>query len=47
MARSRLSALDKDADGNLEVLLRDCPERLPVSRRHLPEIRRWLRGGAS
>jgi two-component system response regulator AlgR len=47
VARSRLSALDKDADGNLEVHLRDCPERLPVSRRHLPEIRRWLRGGAS
>jgi two-component system response regulator AlgR len=29
----------------VEVRLRDCPEHLPVSRRHLADIRRWLRNG--
>jgi hypothetical protein len=26
-------------------VLRDCDETLEISRRHLPEIRRLLRGG--
>ncbi|AUB82420.1 LytR/AlgR family response regulator transcription factor [Candidatus Thiodictyon syntrophicum] len=45
VARSRLFALEKGTDGGTEVRLRDCPERLPVSRRHLADIRRWLRAG--
>ncbi len=45
VARSRLSGLEKTTDGGTEVRLRDCPERLPVSRRHLADIRRWLRAG--
>jgi len=45
VARARLFAIEKGADGSIEVRLRDCPERLPVSRRHLADIRRWLRAG--
>jgi two-component system response regulator AlgR len=45
VARARLFGLEKTADGTIEVRLRDCPERLPVSRRHLADIRRWLRSG--
>lgn len=45
VARSRLTGLEKTNDGGTEVKLRDCPERLPVSRRHLADIRRWLRAG--
>jgi two-component system response regulator AlgR len=45
VARSRLCGLEKSSDGGTEVRLRDCPERLPVSRRHLADIRRWLRAG--
>jgi two-component system, LytTR family, response regulator AlgR len=45
VARSRLCAIEKGSDGSVEVRLRDCPERLPVSRRHLADIRRWLRAG--
>ena len=46
VARSRLSGLEKGPDGTTLVRLRGCDERLPVSRRHLSDIRRWLRGGA-
>lgn len=45
VARSRLFGIEKSADGSTEVRLRDCAERLPVSRRHLADIRRWLRAG--
>ncbi|MBS1202653.1 MAG: DNA-binding response regulator [Chromatiaceae bacterium] len=45
VARARLFGLEKTNDGGTEVRLRDCNERLPVSRRHLAEIRRWLRHG--
>lgn len=45
VAKSRLYGLEKGNDGGTEVRLRDCAERLPVSRRHLPDIRRWLRAG--
>jgi two-component system, LytTR family, response regulator AlgR len=45
VARSRLFAIEKGSDGSIEVRLRDCAERLPVSRRHLADIRRWLRAG--
>lgn len=45
VARSRLSGLEKGTDGSTLVRLRDCKDHLPVSRRHLAEIRRWLRSG--
>jgi two-component system response regulator AlgR len=45
VARARLFALEKTTDGGTEVRLRGCEERLPVSRRHLADIRRWLRAG--
>lgn len=45
VAKARLFGLEKTADGGTEVRLRDCKERLPVSRRHLADIRRWLRSG--
>lgn len=45
VARARLFAVEKTSDGGTEVRLRDCEERLPVSRRHLADIRRWLRAG--
>ena len=44
VARTRVSGLEKRADGACLLRLRDCAERLPVSRRHLPEVRRWMRG---
>jgi two-component system response regulator AlgR len=46
VARSHLIGLDKGPEGSTLVRLRGCAERLPVSRRHLSEVRRWLRGGA-
>jgi two-component system response regulator AlgR len=45
VAKSRLFGLEKGNDGGSEVRLHGCDERLPVSRRHLAEIRRWLRSG--
>jgi two-component system response regulator AlgR len=45
VSKARLSGLSKATDGGVEVCLRDCPEHLPVSRRHLAEVRRWLRNG--
>ncbi len=43
VARNRLIGLDKGPDGSTLVRLRGCDDRLPISRRHLPEVRRWLR----
>ncbi len=44
VARRCLAGLEKDIDGTPRVVLRGCPETLEVSRRHLPDIRRLLRG---
>jgi len=43
VARSALVGLERRADGGLQACLRDCEERLEVSRRHQPQIRRWLK----
>jgi two-component system response regulator AlgR len=43
VARDRIEALEKGTDGAPRVRLRGCAERLPVSRRHLAAVRRWLR----
>ncbi len=45
VARSALAGLEKDADGTARVRLKGCAERLEISRRHLPELRRLLRSG--
>ncbi len=44
VVRRRLKGLEKGADGKMQVVLNGCEERLEVSRRHLPEVRRWLKG---
>lgn len=44
VARDRVAGLEKRADGTSLMRLKDCPERLPVSRRHLAEVRRRMRG---
>jgi two-component system response regulator AlgR len=43
IARSCLIGLEKD-QGTPRVVLRGCDETLEISRRHLPEIRRLLKG---
>lgn len=45
VARNALAGLEKDADGAARVRLKGCAERLEISRRHLPELRRLLRSG--
>lgn len=45
VARTALAGLEKGADGQARVKLKDCVERLEISRRHLPELRRLLRSG--
>ena len=45
VAIEQLVGLEKAADGASLAVLGGCEERLPVSRRHLPEIRRFLRHG--
>lgn len=45
VSRRRVGGLEKAADGSSLVRLRGCNERLPVSRRHLSDVRRWLRLG--
>ena len=43
VARRAILGLEKDNEGNTLVQLRGCDERLPVSRRHLSALKRWLR----
>lgn len=45
VARDAVTGLEKDAAGSCHVRLRGIPDRLEVSRRHLPEIRAWVREG--
>jgi two-component system response regulator AlgR len=45
VARDAVTGLEKDASGGCHVRLRGIPDRLEVSRRHLPEIRAWVREG--
>lgn len=44
IARSCLAGLERDRVGTHRVVLRGCEETLEVSRRHLPDVRRLLRG---
>ncbi|MCU7810245.1 MAG: LytTR family DNA-binding domain-containing protein [Candidatus Thiodiazotropha sp. (ex Notomyrtea botanica)] len=45
VSRRCLAGLEKDAQGTPRVVLRGCDETLEISRRHLPDVRRLLRGG--
>lgn len=45
VARDAVVGLEKDAAGGCHLRLRGIPDRLEVSRRHLPEIRAWVREG--
>jgi len=45
VAKSYLSGLEKRPDGRCWVQFNDIEDRLEVSRRHLPGVRRWLKGG--
>jgi two-component system response regulator AlgR len=44
VAKRYLNAMEKRPDGHFQVCFRDIDDRLEVSRRHLPEVRRWLKG---
>jgi two-component system response regulator AlgR len=44
VSRRHLTGLEKDAAGNSRAVMRECEETLEISRRHLPEVRRLLRG---
>jgi len=41
----RIVGLEKEADGRCLVRLDGSDQRLEISRRHLPEVRRWIRQG--
>jgi two-component system response regulator AlgR len=41
--KAALLGMEKDNEGGCRVLLRDLPEKLEISRRHLAEVRRWLK----
>ena len=43
VARHALAGLERTAGGVMRVRFKDCTERLEVSRRHLPSVRRWLK----
>ena len=47
VAKKKIEALEKDSEGRSYIRLRDCDKTLEVSRRHLPDIRRWLKERAS
>ena len=43
VATAHIAALEKDAEGRCHIRLRGCDKQLEVSRRHLPDVRRWLK----
>jgi two-component system response regulator AlgR len=43
VARERVTGLVKEPDGRCLITLADSEDRLEVSRRHLPEVRRFLK----
>ncbi len=47
VARDHVLALERQPDGSTSVRLRDVPEGLPVSRRHLPGVRAALKQPAN
>lgn len=45
VAPTAVSGTQRTGDGRTEVMFRDIDDRLEVSRRHVSEVRRWLKGG--
>ncbi|MGB5732907.1 MAG: LytTR family DNA-binding domain-containing protein [Thiohalocapsa sp.] len=45
VASDRLIDLEKGADGASVAVLKGCDERLPISRRHVAAVRRFVRDG--
>lgn len=45
VAKNRLTGLEKDPDGRCYATLLESDKRLEISRRHLAEVRRLLKGG--
>ena len=43
VARDALIGLERRPDGGVYACLQGCDERLEVSRRHQPQLRRWLK----
>jgi two-component system, LytTR family, response regulator AlgR len=44
VVRRYLTGLEKGRDGSFRAVLQGCEETIEISRRHLPEVRRILRG---
>jgi len=44
VTRLQVAGLEKDREGHFFVTFINTDDRLEVSRRHLPAVRRWLRG---
>lgn len=42
--KEALAGMERDSAGGSYALLRDVPEKLEISRRHLSEVRRWIKG---
>ncbi|HEY0719920.1 MAG TPA: LytTR family DNA-binding domain-containing protein [Gammaproteobacteria bacterium] len=42
--KEALVGLERDNDGGGVALIRDVSDKLEISRRHLPEVRRWIKG---
>lgn len=47
VALSRVAGIEKQADGRTLVVLDGVDDKLEISRRHMPEIRKWLKHGIS
>lgn len=45
VARRRLMGVERGVDGRCRARLRGCDDLPEISRRHLAEVRAWLRGG--
>ncbi|MDX1519777.1 MAG: LytTR family DNA-binding domain-containing protein, partial [Gammaproteobacteria bacterium] len=43
VSTARIRGLEKDAEGNSFLLMRDMEDRLPVSRRHLATLKKMLK----
>lgn len=43
VASQCIRSLEKDADGNCKILLKDYAEALPVSRRHISQVKKYIK----